>query len=349
MLSIPVELGERGYVVRVGDGVRHELARVVAETCPRASVAALITSDDLRSLPWFDIATGLETHVISVPPGEAAKQFSVLERVVEELAALQLSRHDVIVAVGGGAVTDLAGFAAATYLRGVAVIHLPTTVVGQLDAAIGGKTAIDLRAGKNLMGAFHQPRAVLCDLTTLGTLPDAERRAGMGEAAKCWLLEGRDLAFFNDTSFEDLLVLSIRLKARIVSHDEREGGERALLNYGHTLAHALEKIDLARRTDGIRHGEAVGVGLAFAARVAVALGLTPGTTVSTTDAIVRGVGLDPSMPDGFAARDLLEAMRHDKKAHHNLTFVLPTVEGFKVVNDVSPTLVEETLLAFGAL
>ncbi len=176
-----------------------------------------------------------------------------------------------MVAVGGGAVTDLVGFAAAVYLRGVGVVQIPTSLVGQVDAAIGGKTGINLRAGKNLVGSFHQPLGVLCDTSVLSSLPERERRSGLGEVAKCWILESRDVVSLHRASLTELIEVSAGLKVGIVSDDEREGGRRVLLNYGHTLAHALEKIALARNEDELRHGEAVAIGLAFAARLARAL------------------------------------------------------------------------------
>ena len=348
MLTIPVALGERAYDVRLGPGARHDLAELIARRAPRAQSAAIITSASLRAMPWWDVTTGLAEVVIEVPDGEDAKSFAVLASVTEQLAAQRLSRHDVIVAVGGGALTDLAGFAAAVYLRGVAVVHVSTTVAGQVDAAIGGKTAIDIAAGKNLVGAFHQPLGVLCDLDTLATLPDRDRTAGMAEVAKCWLLEGRDLDFLGDATTEELMTLAIRLKANIVAGDEREGGRRALLNYGHTLGHAVEAVSLARSDDPLRHGEAVAIGLAFAARLARELGRVDDTYVALTDAVVRGFGLDPRLPDGYEADELLALMAGDKKAHHDLTFVLAGPEGIEVVAGVDLAIVRDALVAFGA-
>lgn len=348
MLTIPVALGERAYDVRLGPGARHDLADLIARRAPRAQSAAIITSASLRALPWWDITTGLNDIVIEVPDGEEAKSFAVLAAVSEQLAAHRLSRHDVVVAVGGGALTDLAGFAAAIYLRGIAVVHVATTVAGQVDAAIGGKTAIDIAAGKNLVGAFHQPLGVLCDLDTLATLPARDRVAGMAEVAKCWLLEGRSLDFLGDALTEELMTLAIRLKADVVAGDEREGGRRALLNFGHTLGHAVEAVSLARTVDPLRHGEAVAIGLSFAARLARDLGRVDETYVALTDAVVRGFGLDPRLPEGYHADELLTLMAGDKKAHHDLTFVLAGADGIEVVSGVDPVTVRNALVAFGA-
>ncbi len=348
LLRIPVDLGTRSYEVLVGHDARHELAALVAQRAPRAQLAAVVTSASLRHQPWWAIETGLTARIIDVPDGEAAKSLSVLGAVVDEFAAMGLSRDDVVVAVGGGAVTDLAGFAAAVYLRGVAVIHVPTTVAGQVDAAIGGKTAIDIAAGKNLMGAFHQPVGVLCDLTVLDTLPTRDRVAGMAEVAKCWLLEGRGMDFLGDASFDELVTMAVRLKARVVSGDEREGGQRALLNYGHTLGHAVEAISLERDADPLRHGEAVATGLAFAARLARDLGRVGDDVVTRTDAVLRAFDLEPALTRRVGADEAIERMRADKKARHDLTFVLDGPQGIEVVRGVDPVAVRDSLVAFGA-
>lgn len=338
-MRISVDLDARSYDVEVSAGARHELARVIAERAPRARVAALVTSASLRAQPWFDLVTGIEQLVLEVPEGEDAKSLAVLDDLCERLALAGLSRHDVVVGVGGGALTDLAGFAAAVYLRGVALVQVPTSLVGQVDAAVGGKTAVNLRAGKNLVGAFHQPVGVLADAETLATLPARERQSGLGEVAKCWLLEERHAGDVAAMDLADLVALSVGLKAAIVSADETENGPRALLNYGHTLGHALELVSLARGRDELRHGEAVGVGLAFAARLAHALGRVDAREVANHDEVLAAFGLAATVPEGYATPDLLAAMGRDKKAHHDLTFVLAGPEGFEVVRDVDPDVV----------
>ncbi|MEO9181313.1 MAG: 3-dehydroquinate synthase family protein, partial [Acidimicrobiales bacterium] len=264
-MKINVDLGPRSYDVVLDDGARHGLKPLIASRAPHAKVAAIVTSKSLTTQPWFDFETGLRQHVLDVAEGEAAKSLANLDDLLERVALLELSRDDVIVGVGGGAITDLAGFAAATYLRGISLIQVPTSLVGQVDAAIGGKTGVNLRAGKNLVGAFYQPLGVLCDFATLATLPERERRGGLGEVAKCWLLEGGFAAELSGVTPHDLIVMSVQLKVNVVSVDEREGSSRALLNYGHTLAHALETVG---RYD-LRHGEAVAIGLAFAAQLAL--------------------------------------------------------------------------------
>lgn len=345
-MKIAVDLGERSYDVVVGEGVRAQLASMIADRAPRAERAAIVTSASLRSQPWFDLVTGVETTILELPDGERAKRPEHYVTLVESLATLGLSRHDVVVGVGGGAITDVAGFAAATYLRGVPVVHVATTVAGQVDAAIGGKTGVNLGAGKNLLGAFHQPLGVLCDLATLQTLSERERRAGMGEVVKCALLEGKSPAWLASTSFETQMELAIALKARLVASDEREGSARALLNYGHTLAHALEREALAQANESLRHGEAVAIGLAFAARLARAVGRLDDHGVDEHDAAMNLFHLPTRVPAVFDSSALIEAMSHDKKAHHDLTFVLAGTEGFSVVSGLAPDVVRTTLDQF---
>jgi 5-deoxy-5-amino-3-dehydroquinate synthase len=281
-----------------------------------------------------------------VPDGDAAKTIESYERVLDSMAEHRLSRDDVVLGVGGGAVTDLAGFAAATYLRGVALIQVPTSLVAQVDAAIGGKTGINIAAGKNLVGAFHQPVGVLCDTSVLATLSARERRNGLGEVAKCWLLEGRDETGVTGTSLTELIELSVRLKATIVSTDEREGDARVLLNYGHTLAHALEAVVLAENSDELHHGEAVAIGVAFAARLARALGRVGDDVVATHDAVLDAFGLNRRLEEHFDVETLIDFMTHDKKARHDLSFVLDGPQGFELVRSVDPSVVRHTLGLF---
>jgi 5-deoxy-5-amino-3-dehydroquinate synthase len=345
-VKVGVELGERRYDVVIEAGARRRLKALIDERAPAAKLVALVTSASLAAQPWFDLDSGLDQFVVLVPEGESAKSVEALGELVETLAAARLSRDDVVVGVGGGAVTDLAGFAAASYLRGVGLIQVPTTLVAQVDAAIGGKTGVNLAAGKNLLGAFYQPLGVLCDAEVLATLSERERGSGLGEVAKCWLLEGRSATELAAAPFETLIDVSVELKARLVAGDEREGGSRALLNYGHTLAHAMEKIALARDPDELRHGEAVAVGLAFAARLARDLGRVGEEVVAEHDAVLDTLGLARGLPEGYDSDVLIEAMRHDKKARHDLRFVLAGPEGFSLVNDVDETLVRGALARF---
>jgi 5-deoxy-5-amino-3-dehydroquinate synthase len=345
-VNVTVALGSRSYDVLLSDGARHELSALIKQRAPKAMTAVVVTSVAIGEQAWFDITSGLPQHIITVPDGENAKTMKSLEAVLEQLARLELSRDDVIIGVGGGAVTDLAGFAAGVFLRGVALVNVPTTLVGQVDAAIGGKTAVNLRAGKNLAGVFHQPLGVLCDFETLNTLPERERLGGLGEVAKCWLLEGGFPAELAAVSMHDLIVMSVKFKAAMVGVDEREGGSRALLNYGHTLAHALEKVSISRDADELRHGEAVAIGLAYAVRVAYALGRVDQFEIARHDDVLAALGLSSIVPPNFPTLSLVEAMAHDKKAHHDLTFVLAGAEGFEVVRGIDPSIVTEVLESF---
>ncbi len=338
MRTVAVELGERRYDVLVGAGVRHELARVVAETVPGARQAAVVTQAGIG----VEVDPGLPATILSVPDGEAAKSLATVETLCRGFARDGLSRGDVVVAVGGGVVSDLAGYAAAAYHRGTAYVTVATTLLAQVDAAIGGKTGVNLPEGKNLVGAFWQPRAVLCDTDVLATLPPGEWASGRGEIAKYALLgvgpTGRDdpAGEMEDLSLEDQVTRCAAIKAAVVAADEREGGDRAILNYGHTLAHALEAsaFDVS---DGaaLRHGEAVAVGLVFAALLARRLGRIDDRAVERHRAAVSGLDLSPLLPADVDPAELVTFMARDKKAHGSLTFVLDGPHGLETVDGVA--------------
>ncbi len=336
------------YDVEVGPGVRGRVAALVAATRPMARAAAVVTTAPLRHWPWSGVDTGLDQMVLEVPDGERAKSLAEVERLCDAFAEAGLSRDDVVVALGGGAVTDLAGFAAAVYLRGVSVVHVPTTLLAMVDASVGGKTGVNLRAGKNLVGAFHQPLGVLADTEVLATLPERERRSGLGEIAKCWLLEGRDSDAVIQADDETLIAVSLELKARLVARDEHELGARALLNYGHTLGHAVERLVLERDPDGLRHGEAVAVGIAFAVRVAARLGRVGDAVVDEHDRILAALGLRRWLPPGLSVDELMAYMARDKKARHDLRFVLPGPDGFELVAGIDADVVRAALATFAA-
>jgi 5-deoxy-5-amino-3-dehydroquinate synthase len=288
---------------------------------------ALVADERVLELHPLDL-TG-PTH--TVPAGEGAKSVTVVARLWSELT---VGREGTIVGYGGGSTTDVAGFVAATYLRGVPWIAMPTTLTGQVDAAIGGKTGVNLPEGKNLVGAFWQPTAVLCDTDALGTLPERERRSGLGEMAKYHFLTGEDLSA---QPLVPRIAACVRIKAAVVAADEREDLSagtrgRAILNYGHTLAHALET---AGRYD-LRHGEAVAIGLVYAAELAAKLGRIDGARVDQHRRVVDAYGLPSFLPPGADPDDLVTLMRRDKKAVHGLTFVLDGPKGIEVVPGVDP-------------
>lgn len=334
MITVPVGLGDRSYDVIVGAAARHELSRVLPQSAKRA---AIVTQPDLP----VEVEPGIEHRTFLIEHGEQAKTLSTVERLCREFSAWGLARSDVVVAVGGGVVTDVAGFAAAVYHRGVPVVHVATSLLAQVDAAIGGKTGVNLPEGKNLVGAFWQPAAVLCDTDTLMTLPPREYRSGLGEIAKYHFLGAPELA---DLEIEDKVARCVALKAAVVGDDERESGARALLNYGHTLAHALET---AGEYD-LLHGEAVAIGLVFAANLARALGRIDDERVDDHRRVVAAYDLPTDLPPGSAAEPLLELMKRDKKATTGLTFVLDGPQGVEVVNDIDAAVVVATLREMGA-
>jgi 5-deoxy-5-amino-3-dehydroquinate synthase len=275
-----------------------------------------------------------------VGDGEAHKTLATIERLTEEFAAAGLTRNDLVVGVGGGMVTDIAGFAAASWHRGIRVVHVSTTLVGMIDAAIGGKTGVNLAAGKNLVGAFWQPTGVVCDTAMLDTLPAREQRCGSGEMAKYHFLTGDDLL---SLELDARIARCVQIKADIVGQDERESGRRAVLNYGHTFGHALE----VESNFALAHGESVAIGMMFAAHVAHALGrIDAGRVDEHRQVIVEHYGLSVTVPSGMQRTRLVELMQHDKKAVAGLTFVLDGPNGIETVSGVDEAVLHT---AFDAL
>ena len=327
--TVQVPLGDRSYDVLVGHGVRSELAALLPRGTKRA---AIVTQDGVP----VTVEPGIDHQVFTIGQGEEHKSLATIETLCEGFAAMGLTRNDVVVGVGGGMVTDVAGFAAASWHRGIPVVHVATTLLAMVDAAIGGKTGVNLAAGKNLVGAFWQPSGVLCDLDALATLPSREMRCGLGEMAKYHFLTGDDLL---SMQLVDRVARCVAIKAEIVGSDEREGGRRALLNYGHTLAHALE----IESGFALAHGEAVAIGLVYAAHLAQVLGRIDTDRVREHLAVVGGLyELNTDLPDLDDAH-LVALMGRDKKALDGLTFVLDGPDGVEVVADVSPDAAVEAL------
>lgn len=316
-----VELGDRRHPVVVGRGSRHRLAELLPVTARRVAV---ITQEGIG----IDVDPGVEHRVFTVENGERAKRLDIIGELASAMARWGVTRRDAVVSVGGGVVSDLAGYLAASYHRGIDVVHVSTSLLGQIDAAIGGKCGVNLPEGKNLLGAFKQPAAVICDVDTLATLPPAEFLSGMGELAKYHFLGGGRL---DRLPLVPRVAACVRIKADVVAGDETEGGRRAILNYGHTLAHALEST-----TDyGIRHGEAVAVGLVYAAELARSLGRIDDARVAEHRRVVAAYGLDATIPAGLADDEIVDAFARDKKAVDGITFVLDGPDG------VEPVLVED--------
>ena len=258
MIRVDVGLGGRSYPVLVGPGVSHELAAVLD---PAVRRVAIVTEEGLD----IPVDPGRPHEVFEIRGGETNKTLATVEDLCRQFARWELTRADAVVGVGGGIVTDIAGFVASVYHRGLPVVQVATTLLAQIDAAVGGKTGVNLPEGKNLVGAYWQPSAVLCDTEVLATLPPDEWRCGLGELAKYHWLGGGDL---DALELDERVAACVRIKADVVASDEREGGRRAILNYGHTLAHAIETAS----DHALRHGEAVAIGLLYAAEVAYRLG-----------------------------------------------------------------------------
>jgi 3-dehydroquinate synthase len=365
--TVSVGLGERAYDVLVGEGLIEAAGRLIAPFQSRGRTA--VVSDETvwglhgQRLTAALAAAGVEALPVVAPPGEQTKSFAGLADVSDRLLALELDRGDLVTAFGGGVVGDLAGFAAAIYKRGIDFVQIPTTLLAQVDSSVGGKTAIDTPRGKNLVGAFHQPRLVLADLSVLSTLPPREMRAGYAEVIKYGLLGDR--GFFEwleahgpavvareTDALAHAVARSVEMKAEIVAEDERERGRRALLNLGHTFAHALEAE--TGYGDALSHGEAVACGMALAFRFSAAQGLATGQDAGRAAAAIAAVGLPTRLEEvaghPFDADRLLAHMAQDKKAEAGrLTFILARGLGEAfVARDVDAAAARAFLLREGA-
>lgn len=352
---------EPSYDVVVGAGILADIGDLMPkfEGAKRAFVVSdrVVTEAYLGPIAKSVEATGLTVVHLGVPEGEAAKTLQVAETLYRLLAAQEAHRGEPIIAVGGGAVGDVAGFVAATYVRGLPVVQVPTTLTAQVDAAIGGKTAVDLPEGKNLVGAFHQPSLVIADVDTLTSLSDRDFRSGLGEVAKYAVtLDATLLALLQEQLrgvharepevMEQIVARSAAAKARIVAEDERDHGARLVLNYGHTLAHAIERIE---GYQGRTHGEAVAVGMVFAGRLAVRLAMAPEAMASEHERLFESLGLDVggAMPPVDV---LMDSMRQDKKYQDGLRFVLLRGTGDPdVVHGVPEDAIRATLAGMGSL
>ena len=360
--TVSVELGERRYEILVGPGLIAEAGPLIAPFAPRRRVA-VITDETVAALHGGALteglrAGGLESHMLALPPGEATKSMAHLERCLGWMLDLKLGRDDIVVAFGGGVIGDLAGFAAAICKRGLDFVQIPTTLLAQVDSSVGGKTGINAPQGKNLIGAFHQPRLVLADIDLLATLSGREFLAGYGEVVKYGLLG--DAAFFgwlerngpalargDIAARVQAVAHACTMKAGIVARDERETGERALLNLGHTFGHALETA--TGYSDRLLHGEAVAIGLGLAFTLSQRLGLCPQEAPSRVAAHLHAMGMRATLADipGVLpdADGLLALMAQDKKARDGrVAFVLADDIGrTRVVRDVEARVVRDVL------
>ncbi len=347
---------EPPYDVIVGAGALDEVAAVIEGR--RRAVA--VTHDRLDELHGdalrAAVASVEHTRVVTMPEGEGAKSLATVETLCVEFAQHGLARDDVVLAFGGGVVGDTAGLAAALYHRGVALVQVPTSLLAMVDAAIGGKTAVNLPEGKNLVGAFHQPLGVVADIGLLASLPDAELRCGLGEVAKYALLpeggavlaalgeHGGALEARDPEALGEVVAACAAIKAAVVAADPHEHSEvRVRLNYGHTFAHALETSEAYETS----HGEAVAIGLVFAANLAHALGRFEAADVMHVSEVVEGLGLPTRVSGEVSAGALVAVMRRDKKARGGLTFVLPSREGLGRVDDPPTEAVDAAMRSVG--
>jgi 3-dehydroquinate synthase len=347
MAQVTIHVPPRPYQARIENGLFTRAGALLAELLPNSSRIFVLTVAPvyrqwgpklLRSLK----ASGFKPQVLQMPNGEPAKRLETVETLAEKLARLGADRKAVIVALGGGVVGDVGGLLASLYMRGIELVQVPTTVLAQVDASVGGKTGVNLAAGKNLLGTFHHPRVILIDPGVLSTLPDREFRAGLYEALKCGIIgdvelflrfeQNRDKILKRDRlELEWLIAASVKLKAEVVSADEREGGLRRVLNLGHTIGHALEA---ETGYEHLLHGEAVAWGMIAATHIALSVGRTDSVTAGRITDAVLSLGRLPEVK--VNTRKVLARLQTDKKTQDSVVhFVLPREIGkVEVVNDV---------------
>lgn len=358
-VRIDVALAERTYKVLIEEGLiaSGAGAETIVECVPSDRVC-IVTHPGLR-LAYADplasrlMELGVSVTTVSIPPGERYKTLNTVARLYDAFIQARLDRKGVVIAVGGGVLGDIAGFAAATYLRGIRIVQAPTTLLAQVDSSVGGKTGVDLRAGKNLVGAFHQPSLVVIDPATLVTLPPRELRSGLAEVIKYGIIY--DASFFAEIAKSmpsllrrerapllRLIARSCQIKAEVVAQDETEQGIRVILNYGHTVGHALESITEYRR---YKHGEAISIGMVFASLLGEVLGVTPPSMTESICRILAAANLPIVFPHDIGANLVLAAAQRDKKTESGrLRFVLARSLGDVTVhNDVPAAAVVEAI------
>ena len=347
MVAIPVAVKPRPYEALVENGLLARAGTLLRGLVPPGSRLFVVTVAPVRrkwgkKLMVSLAAAGLEAKMLEMPEGERFKRLVRVERLAEQLTGLGADRNAVVVAFGGGIAGDVAGLLASLYMRGIELVQIPTTVLAQVDASVGGKTGVNLKAGKNLVGTFHQPRVVLIDPEVLSSLPEREYRAGLYEALKCGVIgspslfrefeENRGRILKRDPAIvERLIVESVRLKAHVVSLDEKENGLRRVLNFGHTIGHALEAETGYR---SLLHGEAVAWGMVAAARIAAAVGKIKPNDAERISDTTRRVGRLPRL--NVRGESIVRRLQSDKKTRNGTVhFILPTEIGkVEVVNDV---------------
>lgn len=356
MTIVPVELGARRYEIHVGSGILPKLPEFLQ--AGDFSHSLVVISDHQVAPLYLDglcaqlRAAGMRAQSITVPAGEAAKSLSTYETIVDKMVEFGAARDWGVVALGGGMVGDLAGFVAATYMRGIDFIQVPTTLLAQVDASIGGKVGVNLAAGKNLIGAFHQPRLVWIDTAVLRTLPERELLSGFAEVVKYGIIADAELFRYCEANVGGLLRLqppvinhlvsrSCEIKAQVVCEDEQEHGVRAILNFGHTIGHAIEA---AFAFEHIRHGEAIFWGMLIEARIALLSNLIEAEEFARIAGFLARIPLKQSIEGIDTTKITTAILRDKKKKDGKIRFVLPTQIGqVTIVEDIAPTILEQAI------
>jgi 3-dehydroquinate synthase len=361
MKSLQVDLGQRSYRVVICQGCLPELGPLIAQVSPVGRIV-LVTAAPIHRLYGSTVRkalknAGLRPQCFMVPDGERAKSLRWASYLHEQLIRAKYERGTTIIALGGGVIGDLTGFVASTYLRGVRFVQIPTTLVAQVDASVGGKTAVNHPRGKNLIGTFYQPALVLADVSVLRTLQMRDLIGGLAEVVKYGVIADERLFRYVEahaaellasdlTALERVVVASVRIKAGVVGKDEREAGLRRILNYGHTLGHAIETVTGYGR---FHHGEAIAIGMQFAAGLSARLGLCDAALLQRQGQLLRRLGLPTGLPPRLNRGRLMAAMTHDKKVKdRRLHFVLPERIGMVRVEPVDDRVIRKALADFAA-
>ncbi len=354
MKRLRIDLDDRSYNILIGRGLLTRLAEFIPEH-PRRAV--IVTNPEIKRLYGEPVgqsldSVGIDFTCVEIPEGEAHKTLEDANRIYDHLLQGRYDRKTLLIALGGGVIGDLTGFVAATYQRGVPYVQVPTTLLSQVDSSVGGKTAVNHPAGKNMIGAFYQPQAVVADLDTLTTLPSDEFRCGLAEVVKYGVIEDADLFTYLEDHVESILKLdpdclihiiqtSCAIKAHVVEQDERESNYRMVLNFGHTLGHAVEALTHYKQ---FKHGEAVAIGMVFSAQLSHHLGHCDGQTVERIERLLSRFGLPTQWPP-FDPTDYIASMHHDKKAQGDrIRFILVQQVGrIKIADSVEESALRKAL------
>lgn len=332
---VEVKLGERSYPIYIGNGLLKDIGKYVSQ-CVESKKAVIVTNSTVAPLYLGDVqksleASGIQVNVIELPDGEEYKSLIWAGKIFDKLISFGMDRYSPLIALGGGVIGDITGFVAATYLRGVPFIQVPTTLLAQVDSSVGGKTAVNHRKGKNLIGAFYQPKFVCIDIDTLKTLEKRELRAGLAEVIKYGIIKDKELFEYLEKNAENILSLdndcllyiikrSCEIKAEVVQKDEKEGGYRAILNFGHTLGHAVEALTKYKE---FKHGEAIAIGMVFSSFFSASLGKCSEESAERIRDIVVRVGLPSELPS-YKSGKYLQVIKVDKKmVGQSLKFIFP--------------------------